>query len=136
MSKHALGTFEVKLTPQKPDNVEAESANIARMSISKRFQGDLEGVSYGEMLSAVTAIQGSAGYVAMERVEGTLHGRKGCFMLQHLGTMARGVPEMTVAVVPDSCTGDLKGLSGTMTIKIETGKHFYEFVYTVLNEPS
>lgn len=135
MTKRATGTFEVKLTPQKPDNLEAEAANLARMSIHKRFEGDLEGFSNGEMLSAVSPIQGSAGYVAMERVEGILDGRKGSVVLQHLGTMTRGIPQMTVVAVPDSGTGDLKGLSGVMTIKIETGKHFYEFVYTLQNEP-
>ena len=99
------------------------------------LDGDLKGFSNGEMLSAVSAIQGSAGYVAVERVKGILDGRKGSFVLQHLGTMARGVPQMTVAVVPDSGTGGLKGLAGAMTITIETGKHFYEFVYTLQNEP-
>ena len=128
---HASGSFEVKLTPQKPDNKEAESANLGRMSIDKKFSGDLEATSQGEMLSAMTEVKGSAGYVAMERVSGTLQGRKGTFVLQHSGTMTRGVPEMSVTVVPDSGTGELAGLAGKMTIKIDAGKHFYEFDYTL-----
>jgi hypothetical protein len=131
MTKHARGTFEVNLAPQKPDNKEAESANLGRMSIDKNFHGDLEATSKGEMLSAMTDVKGSAGYVAIERVSGTLHGRKGSFILQHTGTMMRGVPHMSVTVVPDSATGDLAGLSGSMTIKIEAGKHFYEFDYAL-----
>jgi hypothetical protein len=128
---HASGTFEVKLTPQKPDNKEAESANLGRMSIDKKFSGDLEATSKGEMLSAMTDVKGSAGYVAMERVSGTLHDRSGTFVLQHTATMTRGAPELSVTVVPDSGTGQLTGLAGKMTIKIEAGKHFYELDYTL-----
>ena len=128
---HASGTFEVKLTSQKPDNKEAESANLGRMSIDKKFSGDLEATSKGEMLSAMTDVKGSAGYVALERVSGTLHGRSGTFVLQHNATMTRGVPELSIAVVPDSGTGQLVGLAGKMTIKIVEGKHFYEFDYTL-----
>ena len=128
---HASGTFEVKLTPQKPDNKEAESANLGRMSIDKEFFGNLAATSKGEMLSAMTDIKGSAGYVAIERVTGTLHGRTGTFMVQHNGTMTRGTPQLSVTVVPDSGTGQLVGLGGTMTIKITEGKHFYELDYTL-----
>jgi hypothetical protein len=131
MTKQASGTFEVNLTSQKPDNKEAERATLGRMSIDKRFHGDLEGTSNGEMLSAMTEVKGSAGYVAIERVSGTLHGRHGAFVLQHTGTMTRGVPQLSVTVVPDSASGDLLGLSGSMTIKIEAGKHSYEFDYTI-----
>jgi Protein of unknown function (DUF3224) len=131
MNKQASGTFEVHLTPQKPDNQEAERANLGRMSIGKRFHGDLEAISNGEMLSALTDVKGSAGYVAIERVSGTLHGRDGTFVLQHTGTMTRGVPQLSVTVVPDSASGDLSGLSGSMIIKIEAGKHSYEFDYTI-----
>ena len=129
MTKHASGTFEVKVNPQKPDNPEAEAANFGRMSLDKRFSGDLEATSKGEMLGAMTEVKGSAGYVALERVSGTLGGRTGTFVLQHSGTMTHGVPQMSVHVVPDSGTGDLAGLSGSMTIKIEDGNHFYEFEY-------
>ena len=129
MMIHASGTFEVKIIPQKPDNKEAESANLGRLSIDKQFRGDLEATSKGEMLSAATEVKGSAGYVAIERVNGTLHGRSGTFVLQHSGTMTRGAPELSLTVVPDSGTGQLVGLAGKMTIKIEEGKHFYEFDY-------
>ena len=128
---HASGTFEVKITPQKPDNKDAESANLGRMSIDKKFSGDLEATSKGEMLSAMTDVKGSAGYVALERVSGKLHGRSGTFVLQHSGTMTRGVPELTITVVPDFGTGQLVGLAGKMAIKIDAGKHFYEFDYTL-----
>jgi predicted flavoprotein YhiN len=126
----ADGTFEVKLTPQKPDK-EAEGANLGRMSIDKQFHGDLEGTSKGEMLSAMTEVKGSAGYVAMERVTGTLHGHSGSFVLQHSGSMTRGEPQLSVTVVPDSGTGELMGLTGTLTIRIDGKQHFYEFDYAV-----
>jgi Protein of unknown function (DUF3224) len=129
MSQQASGTFEVKVIPQKPDNKEAESASLGRFSLDKQFHGDLEATSTGEMLGAMTEVEGSAGYVAMERVRGTLRGRAGTFVLQHSGTMTHGTPALTVTVVPDSGTGDLAGISGTMEIKIENGKHFYEFEY-------
>jgi len=131
MTKRAIGTFEVKITPQKPDNKPAETANIGRMSIDKQFKGDLEATSMGEMLAAMSDVKGSAGYVAMERVNGTLHGRTGTFVLQHQGTMTRGVPGLSVTVVPDSATGELVGLSGSMNIIIENGKHSYEFDYAI-----
>jgi hypothetical protein len=131
MTIHAKGTFEVKLTPQKPDNKDAEAANIGRMSADKQYHGDLEGTGKGEMLAAGTEVKGSAGYVAMERVTGTLHGRSGSFVLQHSGTMTRGTPELTVTVVPDSGTGQLVGLAGKMNIMIADGKHSYEFDYTL-----
>ena len=130
MSTRARGTFEVKVTPQKPDNKDAEAANISRMSSDKQFHGDLEATSKGEMLAAGDP-KGSAGYVAMERVTGTLHGRSGSFVLQHSGTMTRGTPQLTITVVPDSGTGQLIGLTGKMTIIIENGKHSYEFEYTL-----
>lgn len=129
MTKHASGAFDVKVTPQKPDNPEAEAANLGRMSLDKKFHGDLDGTSKGEMLAAMSEVKGSAGYVAMERVSGTLSGRGGTFVLLHQGIMTRGIPQLSVTVVPDSGTGDLAGLTGSMTIKIEEGKHFYEFEY-------
>jgi len=131
MTKQASGTFEVSLAPQKPDNNEAERAKLGRMSINKRFHGDLEAISSGEMLSAMTDVQGSAGYVAIERVSGTLHGRDGTFVLQHTGTMTRGVPQLSITVVPDSGSGELSGLSGSMIIKIEASKHSYQFDYAI-----
>ena len=130
MATHATGTFEVKMTPQKPDNKEAEAANLGRLSSDKQFHGDLEATSKGEMLAAGDP-KGSAGYVAMERVSGTLNGRSGTFVLQHSGTMTRGTPQLSVTVVPDSGTGQLVGLAGKMTIIISDGKHSYDFEYTL-----
>jgi hypothetical protein len=102
------------------------------MTIDKQFHGDLEAVSKGEMIAAQTDVKGSAGYVAMERVAGTLKGRQGSFVLQHSGTMNRGVPQLSVTVVPDSGTGELKGIAGSMNIIIAPGgKHSYEFAYTI-----
>jgi len=131
MTFHASGSFDVKLTPQKPDNPEAESSKLGRMAIEKQFQGDLEAVSKGEMLSAMTDVKGSAGYVALERVTGTLGGRSGSFVLQHSGTMTRGEAQLSVTVVPDSATGELAGLAGKLSIQITEGKHSYEFDYTL-----
>jgi hypothetical protein len=135
MTMHASGTFEVKLNMQKADSEAAESANLGRMSIEKQFHGDLEGTSAGEMLSAGTEVKGSAGYVAMERVSGTLGGRTGAFVLQHSGTMTRGEPQLSVTVLPDSGTGELVGIAGKLEIKIIEKKHFYEFVYTLPETP-
>ena len=125
----ASGTFEVKMKPQADEDV--GDPTIGRMSLDKQFHGDLEATSKGQMLAVQGEIKGSAGYVAMERVIGTLSGRTGTFALQHTGTMNRGVPTQSVTVVPDSGTGELSGLSGKMTIKITEGKHFYEFEYTI-----
>lgn len=130
MTTRAKGTFEVELHPQGQQD-KADGATLARMSIDKQFHGDLEAVSKGEMLSAMTDVMGSAGYVAIERVTGTLHGRAGAFVLQHTGTMMRGAPQLTVTVVPDSATGQLAGLAGTMTIDIVDGGHFYDFSYVL-----
>jgi hypothetical protein len=134
MATHASGTFEVKITPQSPDD-KAEGATVGKFSLDKKFQGDLEGISKGEMLAVSTPIQGSAGYVAMEQVTGTLNGRTGTFALQHTGTMNRGAPQLSVTVVPDSGTSQLVGLAGKMDIKITDGKHFYEFEYTIADKP-
>ena len=125
MATRASGMFEVKLTPQ-----EGVAETLGRLTIEKTFRGDLEATSRGEMLTAGTAVKGSAGYVAIERVVGTLHGRGGSFALQHSGTMTRGAPGLTITVVPDSGTGDLVGLAGTMVIVHEGGGRSYEFDYT------
>jgi hypothetical protein len=130
MPIRARGTFEVKLTPQPPD-ANVEDSGLGRLSIDKQFHGDLEATSVGQMLSAGTAIEGSAGYVAIERVSGTLHSRSGSFVLQHNGMMARGAPRLTIEVVPDSGTGELAGLRGTMSIDIVDGQHFYAFEYEI-----
>jgi predicted flavoprotein YhiN len=128
MSQRVAGPFDVKVTPQKPDTQIARAANLVRFTIDKRYHGELEAVAKGEMLAVQTEVKGSAGYVAMERVTGTLEGRTGSFVLQHSATMTRGDPRLAITVVPDSATGQLKGLSGSMNIHIaEDGAHSYEF---------
>ena len=119
MTTCASGTFEVKLNPL-PSDEETGGAALGRLALDKQFSGDLEAASKGEMLAVGTAVEGSAGYVAMEHVSGTLHGRSGTFALQHSGTMARGAQQLSVTVVPDSGTGQLVGLSGAMTIQLLT----------------
>jgi hypothetical protein len=130
VTTQASGTFEVKLAPQATD-----AADLGRMSIDKQFHGDLEATSKGEMLTAMGTVQGSAGYVALEKVTGSLKGRSGTFVLQHTGLMNRGTPQLTITVVPDSGTGQLEGLSGTMAIQIADGKHSYTFDYTLPGTP-
>jgi hypothetical protein len=137
MTPRAIGTFEVKLTPLPPDD-KTENATISRMLIDKQIHGDLEATSKGQMLAAgnaAKAAKGSGGYVALEQVSGTLHGRCGTFVLQHSGTMTRGAPQLTITVVPDSGTDELAGLAGKMTISIVDGKHSYEFEYTFAKTP-
>lgn len=133
MTNHASGTFEVKLNPQAAE-AGVGDPTVGRMSIDKQFHGGLEGESRGQMLAAMTDVEGSAGYVAIERVEGTLGGRAGTFALQHSGIMTRGVPQLTINVVPDSGTGQLVGLAGRMTIDVADGKHSYNFEYTFAGE--
>lgn len=128
---HATGTFEVTVIPQTADE-QAKAASIGRMSLDKQWHGDLTGVSKGEMLSFGTGAKGSSGgYVALEQFTGTLTGRSGSFVLQHSGTMAQGVPKLTITVVPDSGTGQLAGLTGKLNITIADGKHSYDFEYTL-----
>jgi hypothetical protein len=122
------GTFDVKLAPL-PAYDQSEESLLGRMSIDKIFRGDLDATSVGEMLTALTPEKGSAAYVAIERVSGTLHGRPGSFVLQHAGLMDRGAQELTISVVPDSGTGELTGLRGTMRIAIVEGVHSYELEY-------
>lgn len=130
MPTRISGPFEVKLAPQPMSDM-VESPPLGRLSIDKQFHGDLEATSRGEMLSAGTDVKGSAGYVAIERVTGRLAGRTGSFVLMHTGIMNRGVPLLTISVVPDSGTDGLVGLAGTMSIVIADGKHTYEFEYTL-----
>lgn len=129
MTNRATGIFEVKVIPQSDDK--SSSPAIARLLLDKQFHGDLEGTSKGQMLAAGTAVEGSAGYVAMEQVSGTLQGRRGTFVLQHGGTINRGAAQLSVSVVPDSGTDQLAGLTGKMDIKIDEGKHFYTFEYAI-----
>jgi len=128
MPTNANGTFEVKTTPQ-PADPEGGGEALGRLLLDKHLHGDLEATSKGTMLAAGTAVKGSAGYVALEIVTGTLHGRTGTFVLQHTGTMTRGAPQLSITVVPDSGTGQLTGLSGKMSIDCADGKHSYNFEY-------
>lgn len=128
MSTRAQGSFEVRLTPQ---SMAEPQDGLARMALDKRFRGDLDATSKGEMLSAMSSVQGSAGYVAIERVSGTLAGKRGTFVLQHTGMMDRGAPSLAIVVVPDSGTGELAGLTGSMSIDIRDGQHFYAFDYAI-----
>lgn len=128
------GEFQVKLQPMDFCAKGADGINLGRMFIDKTFTGALEATSQGEMLSAMTPTKGSAGYVAIEQVVGSLSGRKGSFVLQHFGTMKRGKDSLVLEVVPDSGSGELTGLSGKMLIKVENGKHLYEFEYELLEK--
>jgi hypothetical protein len=135
MTTHARGRFDVKLAPLTLADGQADPS-LGRLSIDKRFEGDLDATSRGEMLSAMSAVKGSAGYVAIERVTGSLHGRRGSFTLQHTGTMTRGEPGLVITVVPDSGTGELAGLAGTMSITITGKEHAYEFEYALAPVPA
>jgi hypothetical protein len=126
----AKGEFTVKLLPLTLEG-QPEGAKLARMSINKTIAGDLVAVTTGQMLSAMTSVKDSAGYVAIERVEGTLHGKNGTFVLQHSGTMNRGASSLLVTVVPDSGTDELVGLAGDFKIIVANGKHSYEFAYSL-----
>ena len=105
--------------------------SLGRMNLQKTFRGDLIANGSGQMLAMRSGIDSSAGYVAMERVSGTLHGRHGGFVLQHSGTMTRGAPQLSITIVPDSGTDELKGIAGRLLIEITEGKHFYTLEYTL-----
>jgi hypothetical protein len=130
MTLHAAGTFDAKPTPLPADDATG-GADIGRYALDKQYHGDLEATAKGEMLGAGDPSKGTAGYVAMERVTGTLHGHTGSFTLQHSGTMEQGKFQLTVTVVPGSGTGGFAGIAGTMTIIIAKGKHSYTFDYTL-----
>ena len=137
MSQRASGSFDVKVTPQKPDTQIARAANLGRLTIDKRFHGDLEGISKGEMLALQTEVKGSAGYVALERVTGKLYGK-----IRQLRAAAQrapctaATPDTTIVVVPDSATGELRGLSGKMKIVVAAdGAHTYEFDFRIDSKP-
>ena len=122
------GEFEVRMSPETLSDTAAQSG-LGRLSLNKRYHGALDASAQGEMLSVRAAVAGSAGYVALERVEGSLDGRHGSFYLQHSGTMTRGTPKLSVTVVPDTGTQQLEGLTGSLAIRIEGGKHYYDFTY-------
>jgi len=128
MTQHATGTFEVKLTPQ--DDKTGDSS-MGRMAFEKQWQGELQGSSTGQMLTGGDVKTGSAGYVAMEKFTGSVKGRKGTLIFQHSAAMASGKGDLTITVVPSSGTDELKGITGKLTIKIENGKHFYDFEYAL-----
>ncbi len=131
MNNQAKGSFEVKMTPQPFSDGSSDHA-LGRFLLDKHYHGDLEASSIGQMLSFGTGEKGSSGvYVAIEKITGTLEGRSGSFALHHTGLMSKGAPTLTVAVVPDSGTGDLIGLAGSMNIQIQDGKHNYSFSYTL-----
>src|SRR5271170_5882648 len=130
VAEHAVGPFDVTMQPQgEPDR--ADGITLSRYSGDKQYHGDLDGTAKLIMLAAGTEVKGSAGYVAMERVTGSLKGRSGSFVLQHSATMTRGEPQLTITVVPDSGTGQLVGITGKMNIIIAAGKHSYDFEYTL-----
>jgi Protein of unknown function (DUF3224) len=133
MTMLARGTFNVNIIPQPPED-KSEGLTLGRMLIEKKFQGDLEAVGNGQMLTGMPELKGSGASVAIERVTGTLNGHTGSFILHHLGIMERGSPRLNVTVVPDSGTRELAGVAGTMTIIIADGKHSYEFAYTLPEE--
>jgi len=130
---HARGTFDVKLAPQPSANNSDDKSEtpLGRMLLDKQFHGDLEATSHGEMLTGGATVKGSGVYVAIERVEGTLEGKHGTFILYHTGVMTRGKPELSIMVAPDSGTGQLVGISGKLNIQIDQGKHSYDFEYTL-----
>lgn len=126
---HATGSFEIQMKAQGGGT---DGKTFPRFTSEKQFQGDLEGTSVGEMLASgppPSGPKGSGGYVAMERVTGKLGGRSGSFTLQHSSTMHLGVQNQSITVVPQSGTGELAGLEGKMIIRIENGKHYYDFDY-------
>jgi uncharacterized protein DUF3224 len=130
VTERASGTFDVKLAPiGEPDK--ADGLTLGRYTLDKQYHGDLEASAKGTMLTAGTEVKGSAGYVAIERVTGALKGHKGSFVLQHNGTLTRGTPQQNIVVVPDSGTGQLTGLTGKLTVIIESGSHSYEFDYSL-----
>jgi len=128
LGMRAQGSFEVRMVAQG-DADAADGTTLGRMALDKQYAGDLAGSARGTMLSALTSVQGSAGYVAIERVTGSLHGRRGSFVLQHDGLMSRGARQLAITVVPDSGSGELTGLGGRMDIQITDGKHYYTFDY-------
>jgi hypothetical protein len=129
VANHASGSFEVKVTPVDD---KSDDPSLGRMMLDKQYHGDLEASGKGQMLTAGSPAKGAGGYVAMEKVTGTLNGRPGSFVLQHIGTMSNNTPQMTIIIVPGSGAGQLEGIAGKMTITISpTGKHSYNLEYTL-----
>ncbi|GHF15168.1 hypothetical protein GCM10017044_06640 [Kordiimonas sediminis] len=128
--KTATGSFEITMTPQKGDAYDA-----GRFSFDKSFVGEFSGTGRGQMLSHRTTTEGSAGYVAIETLTGTLKGKEGSFTLQHYGMMHNGAQEQTISIIPNSGSGDLVGIEGTLAIKIENGRHYYTLTYQLPDAP-
>lgn len=129
MSNHAAGPFDAKTLPQDDHSGDSQ---LGRYSLDKQYHGDLDGTGKGQMLTAATDVKGSAAYVAIEKVTGSLKGKAGSFVLQHAGTMAQGAFHLTVTIVPDSGTSELRGITGKMAIEIAPdGKHSYDLEYTL-----
>jgi hypothetical protein len=126
----ANGTFAVQMKPQD-DTSAADGVSLGRMQLDKSFVGDLVGAGKGQMLTAMTAVKGSAGYVAIERVSGSLHGKVGSFVMQHSGTMDKGAQQLLITLVPDSGTGALVGIRGVFQLRVEAGQHHYALDYTL-----
>ncbi len=133
---HATGTFDVTMAQEPLHAAAGADSGLARVSLAKRYHGALDATGVGEMFAVTTAVPGSAGYVAMERVTGTLDGRRGSFVLQHAGTMDRNAPTLSVTVVPDSGTDELVGLTGRLDIRIEGVAHDYDFDYAFRDAPA
>lgn len=130
LSAHAIGPFDVKISPLALSEQSADP-KLGRMAIEKQYHGDLEATAKGEMLTGQSEMKDSGVYVAVERVTGTLKGKRGSFAMYHTGVMNRGKPELKITVVPGSGTNELQGLTGTMNIKIDNGKHSYDFEYSL-----
>ncbi len=130
MATHATGSFNVQMTPQQTDD-KAGGTSLGHLALLKQYHGDLEADSTGEMLSAMTPVKGSAGYVAIERVTGVLGGRTGSFVLLHRGIMTAGTQEQSITVVPHSGNGELTGISGQLAMTVVDGKHSYDLEYTL-----
>ncbi len=129
VTNHVSGPFDVIVTRQDD---KSDDPNLARFMLDKQYRGDLQGTGKGQMLTAGTAVKGSGAYVAIEKFTGTLNGHAGSFVLQHSGTMTQNSPQLTITIVPDSGTDELKGIKGKMTINIAPdGKHSYDLEYTL-----
>jgi len=134
MKIRTSGSFDVTVTPQAAEESVGDPS-VGRMSLYKQFHGDLQAVARGQMLATMGEVKGSAAYVAIDRVTGSLHGRDGGFSIQHCGVMDRGVPQLSITIVPDSGVGELAGITGTMGIRIEDGQHFYDLEYELPENP-
>ena len=125
------GKFELTLKPLETYAEGINDVKLGRLAIDKTFHGGLSAVSKGEMLNVLSSVEGSAGYVAIEQVSGMLEGKTGSFVLQHYGTMSSNSQHLTLEVIPNSGSGELQELSGTMAIRIENGQHYYDFDYAI-----